>query len=246
MVKARPLIAEFLGTFVLVFVGILSVVNSGGNLVIPALGFGFIIIGLVAALGSTSGAHFNPAVTLAMLATKRIEVGRALWYIIVQCVGAVLASFAVKLALGATAVSSNVELLKGLFLSDQSGADELTEAIRVGTTSYKGDMGSAFFVESLITFLLVVVIFGTAVKKNSSNLTPVYIGLTISFLIFGTGPLTGAAINPARWFGPALVGGTFDGATLVVYALGPALGGVLGALFSQHVLYDDLEPASTN
>ena len=166
---------------------------------------------VVAATGRLSGAHINPAVTFAALITGRIKPIRGLLYIGGQLGGAAIGALLIVAvvpggggSLGATSLGSNVG----------SGAGLLTEII--------------------LTFALVFVIFGTAVDpKGPNSLAPVVIGLTVAVDIMIGGPLTGASMNPARSFGPALV--VVEWADHWIYWVGPIVGGTIAALFYQHV-----------
>jgi MIP family channel proteins len=160
---------------------------------------------MIASLGGISGGHFNPAVTFGFLVTKRISIQKAAQYWAVQLLGAALAAWILKTVYGAMAGS-----VGGAALSE-------------GVSSSKG-----LLAEAIGTFLLVVVVIGSAVDKRGSFAAGFPIGLTISSVILVIGPITGAAINPARWFGPALVTGTWTNSW--VYIAGPILGAVVAAL----------------
>ena len=184
---------------------------TADRLLTIALAFGFIVAVVVAATGRLSGAHINPAVTFAALITGRIKPIRGLLYIGGQLGGAAIGALLIVAvvpgdggSLGATSLGSNVG----------SGAGLLTEII--------------------LTFALVFVIFGTAVDpKGPNSLAPVVIGLTVAVDIMIGGPLTGASMNPARSFGPALV--VVEWADHWIYLVGPIVGGTIAALFYQHV-----------
>ena len=184
---------------------------TADRLLTIALAFGFIVAVVVAATGRLSGAHINPAVTFAALITGRIKPIRGLLYIGGQLGGAAIGALLIVAvvpgdggSLGATSLGSNVG----------SGAGLLTEII--------------------LTFALVFVIFGTAVDpKGPNSLAPVVIGLTVAVDIMIGGPLTGASMNPARSFGPALV--VVEWADHWIYWVGPIVGGTIAALFYQHV-----------
>lgn len=213
-------IAELIGTFTLTFIGAGAIIcnvpngaGGGGGLVAIALAHGLALSMAVYATGHISGGHINPAVTCAMLVTRRIKPGLAVSYIISQLAGAVLAAY----------------LLKSVF------PEKAVVAARLGATlgspenaSLLGP-GGTLLLEAILTFLLITTIFGVAVdKRGPKNVYGFAIGLTICFDILAAGPLTGASMNPARSFGPALVGGYWD--MHFVYWLGPILGAVAGAL----------------
>ncbi|MBI1332891.1 MAG: aquaporin [Armatimonadetes bacterium] len=214
----KALIAEFIGPFALCYGGILSIHNSGGNLVVPALCHGLIIAVFVTAFAAISGGHLNPAVTCAFIATGKIKMTDGIAYIVSQCIGAVCGSLAVLgSGLGKDVVSGGTPVL----------APNLT-------------MVNGIVLEAIATFFFLLVIFGTAVDKRAPKMGGLLIGLTISLDILAIGPLTGGAMNPSRWLGPALVTQENLG-NVVIYFVGPILGAVLGA-----VLYDKvLAPQST-
>jgi MIP family channel proteins len=211
----RHFVAEFVGTFALVFVGGAAImqaraVGPGMGLLGVALAHGLILALLVSATMRVSG-HLNPAVTLAFLATRRIAVSMAGLYLVAQLVAAVAAAFA----------------LRGLF------PRELVEATGAGGQSVSDAItfGQAVALEAIATFFLVFVVFGTAVDPQAPRVGGFAIGLTVAADILAIGPLTGASMNPARSFGPAVATGEF--VAQGVYWIGPILGGVLAA-----VLYD--------
>jgi MIP family channel proteins len=209
------MIAEAIGTFALCFIGILAINvdaisgNDGtASLATIAFAHGLTIMVMVAALGAISGGHFNPAVTAGFVATGRMTPVRGAQYAAAQLLGAVLAS-----------------LLVGWFG---------LEIVAAGTPALAPNVSPAAgtVVEVVTTFLLVLVIFGTAVDHRApKSVYPFAIGLTVALDIMATGPITGAAMNPARAFGPALVSGAW--ANQWVYWVGPLVGGILAA-FLQH------------
>jgi MIP family channel proteins len=223
----RHFAAEFIGIFALVFVGGASIMsaqlshNSNG-LVVAAIAHGVILALMVTATMRISG-HLNPAVTLGFLVTRRIEPVMAVIYIIAQLLGAVVAAYA----------------LKAVFPPD------VAVATRLGGQSIALDVsaGQAIFCEFLATFFLTFVVYGSAVDPAAPKVGGFAIGLTVTADILAIGPLTGASMNPARSFGPALVSGIFEGH--LIYWIGPILGSIAAAL-----LYDGLflrrgkEPAS--
>jgi MIP family channel proteins len=173
-----------------------------------------------------SGAHFNPAVTIAILATGRIKGGPALFYIIAQLLGGVVAGF----------------LLAYVFAVDATGGVDVVSAVKLGTPSVAAgvSMSKAIVIEAVMTFLLVFVIFGTAVDPRAPKIGGFGIGLVVAADIMMAGPLTGASMNPARTIGtglPAFLNG-FEGfwAEQPIYWIGPVVGGLLAALIYHHFL----------
>jgi MIP family channel proteins len=213
----RHFSAEFIGIFALVFVGGAAIMAGqlSGNtnpLLVAAVAHGVILAVMVTATMRISG-HLNPAVTLGFLVTRRIEPVMAAVYFLAQLLGAVAAAYA----------------LKAIFPA------ELAAATRLGGQSVSIDLGSggAILAEAIATFLLMFVVFGTAVDKEAPKVGGFAIGLTVTANILAIGPLTGASMNPARSFGPAVVSQIFEGH--LIYWIGPCLGAVAAAL-----LYDGL------
>ena len=217
----RRLVAEFIGTFALVFVGVGAVSISpekGGGLLSIALAFGLTVAVMVSATLHISGGQFNPAVSLALLATGKMPARDALLYVVTQLVGAIAASFLLALLFGVEAVRSGTPAPNPPFVA-----------------------GTALVMEAILTFLLLFVIFGVAVDKRGPNvLAGLLIGLTVTLDILIGGPYTGASMNPARSFGPALASGKWDAHW--VYWVGPIAGGVLAAVIYNSVF---LKPVAT-
>ncbi len=221
----RHFVAELVGTFALVFVGsgaiILSKMEGTGiGLVEVALAHGIILSVMVTATMRISG-HFNPAVTIAFLTTRRIGPFMAGVYILAQLLGAMLAAYALR---------------AGMPL-------EAFEAARGGGQFVHLDVrtGQAFMLEAIATFFLVFVIFGTAVDPKAPRVGGFAIGLTITADILAIGPLTGASMNPARSFGPALASNIWEGH--LIYWIGPLVGGVIAAQVYEWVLmHHPVEP----
>ncbi len=200
----KPWVAEFAGTFGLVFVGAGAVAVGSGGLVGAALAHGLILAAIVAALGATSGAHVNPAVTLAVWIRRGIETRVAAAYWVVQLLGAIAAGFALRWVLG--------------------GTDSGLGATTLGSVSpIQGAL-----VEAILTCLLATVVLRTALRKSLGKSGPLAIGFTLGAAILMAGPLTGGSLNPARTLGPAIASGQF--ADLWVYLVGPAAGAGLAAL----------------
>ena len=213
----RHFVAEFIGTFALVFVGSGSILmarqtNAASGLLNAAFAHGFILAVMVTATMRISG-HLNPAVTLGFLVTRRIEAMMAGIYICAQVLGAIAAGYALKATMPA----------------------ELFGAWRGGGLSIALDVtaGQAFFLEMIATFFLTFVVFGTAVDPKAPKVGGIAIGLTLAAAILAIGPFTGAALNPARAVGPAVASGVFEGQ--IVYWTGPVVGAVIAAM-----IYDGL------
>ena len=216
MEPQRKLIAEFVGTFTLIFLGVGAGIVSSGDIVAIALAHGLAIALMVTAVGHISGGHFNPAVTLAMLVTGRIELPEAIRYWFAQLAGAAGAALVLLATLGTS-------------IRD-AGVNVGTPGIGAGF-----DAKNALVAEIVGTFFLVFVIFGVAVDKRGTFkiLAGLPIGLMITADILALGGVSGGAVNPARWFGPAVVSGHFD--DFWIWIVGPAIGALLAAF-----VYDNL------
>jgi MIP family channel proteins len=219
---STSLVAEFIGTFALIFVGAGAGALGLGGLVGVAFAHGLVILGFVYAYGHISGTHVNPAVTLGVWAAGKIDAGRALSYIVFQIAGGIVAALALSWVLGGTGTGLGVTALAhGLQVKDVT--INVTPAIGV-------------VVEAILTFFLANAVLNCAVSGKAGNLAGVAIGLTLTFCILMGGPLTGASLNPARSIGPAIATGNFT--DLWVYLVGPALGGVAAGLLYK-LLYEE-------
>jgi MIP family channel proteins len=214
-------IAEFVGTFFLVL-GICGVISAaapaGAVLTNVALVHTLVLMAMVYAIGSISGCHVNPAVTLGLLAVRRISGRDAGIYIACQVAGAVLAALLVRWFFSARGAAVNF------------GAPSVSPLYLHG-----GSALLALLVEALGAFVLVWAVMGTAVNPAApKGVAGIAIGgaLGVGVLIFG--PVTGASFNPARWFGPALIAGHFTDFWL--YILGPVIGGCGAALLYRTVM----------
>jgi aquaporin Z len=217
MLLGRKLAAEFVGTFALIFMGAGSII-VGAGLIGAALAHGLAIAIMVTAFGRLSGGHFNPSVTVAMWATRRIANIDAAAYIVAQLLGGTA---------GALALLAFPEALRD---------------VANGVPALSGiEFEQGVFIEIILTFFLVTAIFGTAVDRHAPQVGGFGIGLTITMDILAGGRLTGAAMNPARAFGPALVNGAWD--DQLVYWIGPIIGAVLAALLYHYVFLDDEQRA---
>ena len=224
MANARAYVAEFLGTFFLCFAGIAAIlsgtpaVGAGGGIVAIALAHGLALSVAVNAFGGISGAHFNPAVTIGMMATRRIGPAAAGVYILVQLAAATVATLICRAIFPPQAVQQG---LLGLPLPQ---AWVSTTGLLIG--------------EITMAFLLMIAIYGTAIDERGRavKIGGFGIGLTVMFNILAAGAVTGASMNPARSFGPALVSGIWN--FHIWYWIGPIIGAVLAALLYEKVLLD--------
>ncbi len=211
----RCFAAELVGTFTLTFIGAGAIINGQAGLVGVALAHGLALAMAVYATGHISGGHINPAVTIAMLTRGRIAPPAAVAYIVAQLLGALLAAAALS------------ALFPGANEAAADGPGPRLGAT-LGSLSSGDNAITVLVIEAILTFLLVTTIFGVAVDdRKPSNVYGFAIGLTVAFDILCAGPLTGASMNPARSFGPALVGGHWD--IHWVYWVGPIVGAIVAA-----------------
>ena len=206
---SQKALAEFIGTFALIFIGVCSIcVNAG--LVGVALAHGLTIAVMVSTFGHISGGHFNPAVTLGALVGGKIKVNDALVYMVMQLVGGVV----------------------GALFAQRIVPEPLVTAASLGTPMLAPNisMYSGILMEAIMTFFLVASVFGTALDNRAAKVGGLFIGLTITLDILAGGPITGASMNPARTFGPAIVGGYWN--NHIVYWIGPLIGGAAPAPLS--------------
>lgn len=213
---AKQCVAEFIGTFALIFVGVGVIANHSGltsnaGLLAVALAHGFTIAVMVAATAGISGGHLNPAVTFGLLVGGKINVSRSVAYWIAQLLGAIAAAWLVMVLLHSGDMPGKEIVAKG------------TPSVGKGPTVLQ-----SIGIEAVLTFFLAFVVYGSAVDSRAGYLGPLSIGLTVTLDILFGGPFTGAAMNPARTFGPALVSGHWD--NHIVYWAGPLLGGGLAGL----------------
>ena len=220
-------IAELIGTLVLVFI-VTSVVvlyvasgqnaQFGSDFAVVGLTHAFVLFTLIASVGVASGGHFNPAVTAAFIALRRIDPVDGLVYILAQLSGGVLGAL----------------MTKWLLLDEGRASDYGVPQV----SDLVGSAAQGAAIEGIGAFLLVLTVLTLALNPETRKWAPLAIGASLGFLVMVFGPLTGGSFNPARWFGPALVGNDFTDAWL--YVLAPLVGGVVAAALYRFVI----EPAS--
>jgi MIP family channel proteins len=175
------------------------------------------LFGLIIAFGAVSGGHFNPAITFAAAVQRKIDPVDAVVYVLAQLSGAVLGAL----------------LVKGILLDEGRAGG-------YGNPEVSGLLGGdfqGFIVEGLGTFLLVLVVIAVAMNPRArQEWAPLAIGTTLGFVVMIFGPLTGGSVNPARWFGPALIGDGLEGSDLVPYVLGPLVGALLAVAVYRFVI----------
>ena len=223
----KAVVAEFIGTFALIFFGAGSVIlalNGQLDLVGVALAHGLVIAIMVSQMAHLSGGVFNPAIQIALWVTGKMPSSRTVAYIAAQLLGGVAAAFLLKFLIP-----------NAIFDAGAGGSAALGGGMSVG----KG-----ILMEAVGTFFLVWAVFATAVDDRgpfpkTAGLT---IGLTISFGILAIGPFTGAAFNVARWFGPALAAGQWE--DWFVWIVGPIAGAILAGVSYWSLFLRDREPAT--
>lgn len=209
----KQCVAEFIGTFALIFVGVGAIYNTtnagaGMGLLGVALAHGLTIAVMVSATGGISGGHLNPAVTFGLFIGGKMRLIDSFAYWIAQLLGGAAAGF----------------LLVSIF--GQNGIS----IVATGTPDLAKDISqtTGILIETVLTFFLVFVVYGSAVDVRAPKIGGLAIGFTVALDILFGGPLTGASMNPARTFGPALASGHWN--NHIVYWIGPLIGGALAGL----------------
>ena len=205
----KPCVAEAIGTFALCFIGAGSICANAG-LVGIALAHGCVLAVMISAMGHISGGHFNPAVTLGALVGDKIKPPMAGYYVVSQLAGAAAAGFLLRMIFPAVT----------------------WQAVNLGTPGLAPGVSveTGILVEVVLTFFLVLVVYGTGIDDRGTwkAIGGFGIGFTVLCDILMGGPLTGASMNPARTFGPALAAGYWD--NHIVYWIGPLADGALAGL----------------
>jgi MIP family channel proteins len=216
---AAKLVAEFIGTFALIFIGAGSAAVVGGGAGLPgvaavAFAHGLTVMAFAFAYGTVSGGHFNPSVTVAVLAAGAMRVGDAAGYVVSQLAGGILGAILLRAVLGGTGTSL--------------GTPDLAHNLGLGATTLTVTLWAGYVIEAMLGFFLSTVVLSTAVAGRAGNLAPLAIGVTLIFNIIMGGPLTGAAFNPARALGPMVATGNFSDAWL--YLTAPIVGAIVAAV----------------
>jgi MIP family channel proteins len=223
------LVAEAVGTFLFFFVGIGAVIlgsytgDASGGLIGVAFAHGLALAVMVSALGAVSGGHFNPAVTFGVWITGRIDATRGGLYVVAQLAGGLAAAL----------------VLRWVF------PESSWEPVALGTPAVGPEISvaAAIVIEAVLTMALLVAVLGTAIDPRAPKIGGLAIGLAVAADILMGGPLTGAAMNPARWFGPAVASGTY--ADWYVWWIGPLGGAAIVAVVYRFVWEDTGEPEVT-
>lgn len=234
--KPRSLIAEALGTAVLVFFGAGAATLSFGfrvtglsiaaGVVMTALAFGLVLLALVYGIGPISGCHVNPAVTIGFLAARRISLTDAVGYWVAQIVGGIV---------GAAGLYGIVHSSRIYHASVGLGADGYGKSSIIGANA-----AGAFVAEIILTFVFVLVILAVTRRASNATVAGVVIGLTLALVHLVGIPIDGTSVNPARSLGPAIFVGGSALSQLWLFLIAPLIGGVLSAL-AYHFFYPEGE-----
>lgn len=221
--NTKKYIAEFIGTFTLTLFGCGSAALSGGidgklGILGISMAFGLSIVAMAYAIGDISGCHINPAVSLAMLISKKLDIKDFVGYVIAQVLGGIVAAGVLSFIINS---SSNLGSVAEVGLG-QNG---------FGSASYVGlSMGGAIVVEIILTFVFLMTILGVTAKAKTGTVAGLVIGLCLAFVHILGIPLTGTSVNPARSFGPALLLGGQALSQVWVFIVAPLIGAALAAV----------------
>ncbi|MDC7291616.1 MIP family channel protein [Blautia schinkii] len=221
--NTKKYIAEFIGTFTLTLFGCGSAALSGGidgklGILGISMAFGLSIVAMAYAIGDISGCHINPAVSLAMLISKKLDIKDFVGYVIAQILGGIVAAGVLSFIINS---SSNLGSVAEVGLG-QNG---------FGSASYVGlSMGGAIVVEIILTFVFLMTILGVTAKAKTGTVAGLVIGLCLAFVHILGIPLTGTSVNPARSFGPALLLGGQALSQVWVFIAAPLIGAALAAV----------------
>jgi len=221
----KAAVAEFIGTFALIFFGAGTVIATGnGNLLAIALAHGLAIAIMVSLMGHISGGVFNPAIQIALWVTGKMPTRRSVVYLIAELAGAVAAAALLK------------------YFSPAPAFDAVNGGTPAVAPGYA--IGKAVLVEAVASFFLIWAVFGTAIDDRGAwnKIGGFAIGLVITIDILAVGAITGAAMNPARWFGPALITGTWT--NWWVWIVGPIAGGIIAGVAYWYLYLQGKEPAT--
>lgn len=210
----KALIAEFIGTFTLIFAGV-GAIAIGASLVGVALAHGLALAIMITAVMAVSGGHLNPAVTVGLWAAGKFPANRVPGYVLAQVAGALVAALLIKLALPELTAAAGTG----------------TPTVAAGTTLF-----SALLLEAVLTFFLVFTVLGTVADSRAPKLGGLFVGLSVVMGVLVAGPITGAALNPARHIGPALLAGAPFLGEWWLYWLGPIIGGVVAGIAYKGVI----------
>ena len=212
MKDIRKYLAEFIGTFVLVFVACGVAGQTGGALDVTSLAFGLVIVAMAYSIGNISGCHINPAVSIAMLCAKKMNMKDFIGYVVAQFLGAIAGASVLMAVVG--------------------------DAGKLGTNAlYNGDAIASFIIEAVLTCIFVLAILGVTSKKEFGNVAGLVIGGALTLVHLLGINFTGTSVNPARSFGPALIAGNLG--DIWVFLLAPLVGGILAAVIYGFLAKED-------
>jgi aquaporin Z len=232
MSDTQKYLAELLGTFVLVFFGCGAAVIAGASLGVLgiAFAFGLAVLVMVYAIGPVSGCHINPAITVAMLVNKKISGKDAAIYIIVQCIGAIIA--AALLLVVASGMPGYDIAVNGLGQNGYGAASPGGYSLMAG-----------FIAEIVLTFVFLIVVFGATSKAAPAGFAGIAIGLSLTLVHIVGIMITGTSVNPARSLGPALIVGGTALAQLWMFIIAPVMGAVIAAFVWKYLIEGTAAPA---
>ncbi len=206
----RASLAEFIGTFALIFIGAGSVAELGpGHITAVAFAHGLTIMAFACAYGDVSGCHINPAVTIGLATSGEFPARRVVSYVVAQLAGAIAAGFALLAIFGGPVNGLGATVIDTQRITEMGG----------------------FALEAIGTFFLVTIVLNSAVRGSAGRLAPFAIGMTVTICILMFGELTGGSINPARTLGPAVATGTYTG--VGIYLAAQLLGGIVAGAAHQ-------------
>ena len=212
MKNFKKYLAEFIGTFVLVFVACGVAGQTGGSLGVTSLAFGLVIVAMAYSIGNVSGCHINPAVSIAMLCAKKMTMKDFIGYVIAQFLGAIAGAGILMAVVG--------------------------DSSKLGTNAlFNGNAITSFIIEAVLTCIFVLAILGVTSKKEYGNVAGLVIGAALTLVHLLGINFTGTSVNPARSFGPALIAGDLGG--IWVFLLAPLVGGILAAVIYGFLAQED-------
>ena len=209
MNSLKKYIAEFIGTAILVLVACGIALNTGGDLLATALGFGLVIVAMAYSIGNISGCHINPAVSLAMLLCKKLSLVDFAGYVVAQFAGGIAGAY---------------------LLGWLTNPDEIYGCANLLNEQLGVDMARGLVIEVILTFIFVIAILGVTAKKENASVSGVVIGLTLALVHIMGIPFTGTSVNPARSFGPALIAGGDQLSQVWIFIAAPLVGAVLAVV----------------
>lgn len=215
----KKYIAEFVGTLVLVLVACGVAVVTGANVIATSLAFGLVIVAMAYSIGNVSGCHINPAVSLAMLITKKMDVKDFIGYVVAQFAGAIA---------GAGILGFLLDGFDALGANGYGATGQLATSLLI-----------AIVIEVILTFIFVTAILGVTSKSENSSISGLVIGGTLTLVHLIGIAFTGTSVNPARSFGPALLQGGDALTQSWVFIVAPLIGALLAALFYKYVLSNE-------